>query len=47
MLKKIEAERDDLESMRRKSEACLAEEKQRSKDLVSWFFCINEVSKHI
>ena len=34
MLKKMEAERDDLEAVRRKAEAALAEEKRRGKDLV-------------
>lgn len=34
-LKKLEAERDDLENLRRKTESILSEEKVRSKDLAS------------
>ncbi len=39
MVKKIEAERDELETMRRKSENALTEEKQRSKELVRLDTC--------
>ena len=45
-LKKLEAERDDLENLRRKTESSLSEEKVRNKDLASTVLEIrDELSK--
>jgi hypothetical protein len=45
-LKKLEAERDDLENLRRKTETSLSEEKVRNKDLTSTILEVrDELSK--